>query len=190
MKTAIGYKLFRISKRYPGKLFPLYVNANIEIPIGEWIKATPGEILENGKVKSRLGPLRFRPGFHINDIAPYVSHIGQKVNGKITYMKPDTIWAEVEYCTDINYDKKAKLNGINISGKFNYIKADLDYVPANGFYHYKTSPVMTGQWIIAGEMRVIRVLNDQEVKAICDSVHSEYLPRKDKINLLEFGFTA
>ena len=25
MKTAIGYKLFRVSKKYPGKLFPLYV---------------------------------------------------------------------------------------------------------------------------------------------------------------------
>ena len=37
MKTAIGYKLFRVSKKYPGKLFPLYVNANTNIPIGEWI---------------------------------------------------------------------------------------------------------------------------------------------------------
>lgn len=35
MKTAIGYKLFRVSKKYPGKLFPLYVNANTNIPIGE-----------------------------------------------------------------------------------------------------------------------------------------------------------
>ena len=34
MKTAIGYKLFRVSKKYPGKLFPLYVNANTNIPIG------------------------------------------------------------------------------------------------------------------------------------------------------------
>lgn len=83
MKTAIGYKLFRVSKKYPGKLFPLYVNANTNIPIGEWISAEPGERLENGKVKSKLGPLRYRPGFHINDVAPYVSHIGQKVNGKI-----------------------------------------------------------------------------------------------------------
>lgn len=30
MKTAIGYKLFRVSKKYPGKLFPLYVNAKYE----------------------------------------------------------------------------------------------------------------------------------------------------------------
>lgn len=146
MKTAIGYKLFRVSKKYPGKLFPLYVNANTNIPIGEWISAEPGERLENGKVKSKLGPLRYRPGFHINDVAPYVSHnIGQKVNGKITYMRPDTVWAMVEYCIDHDYCEEAEANGISESGKFNYIKADLDYIPKHGFYRYKTSPVMTGE---------------------------------------------
>lgn len=50
MKTAIGYKLFRVSKKYPGKLFPLYVNANTNIPIGEWISAEPGERLENVQI--------------------------------------------------------------------------------------------------------------------------------------------
>ena len=35
MKTAIGYKLFRVSKCHPGKLFPLYVNTNTNIPLGE-----------------------------------------------------------------------------------------------------------------------------------------------------------
>lgn len=190
MKTAIGYKFFRVSKNYPGKLFPLYVNANTNIPIGEWISAEPGERLENGKVKSKLGPLRYRPGFHINDVAPYVSHIGQKVNGKITYMRPDTVWAMVEYCIDHDYCEEAEANGISESGKFNYIKADLDYIPKHGFYRYKTSPVMTGEWIIAGEMKVIKILSDQEVKEICDSCGSDYLPRKETINLSEFGFAA
>ena len=190
MKTAIGYKLFRVSKNYPGKLFPLYVNANTNIPIGEWISAEPGERLENGKVKSKLGPLRYRPGFHINDIAPYVSHIGQKVNGKITYMRPDTVWAEVEYQIDVDYCEEAKANGISKSGKFNYIKADLDYIPEHGFYRYKTSPAMTGEWIIAGEMKVIRVLSDQEVKEICNTAGSDYLPRRETIDLSELGFAA
>lgn len=75
MKTAIGYKLFRVSKKYPGKLFPLYVNANTNIPIGEWISAEPGERLENGKVKSKLGPLRYRPGFHIMECSSVCLHI-------------------------------------------------------------------------------------------------------------------
>lgn len=134
--------------------------------------------------------MRYRPGFHINDVAPYVSHIGQKVNGKITYMRPDTVWAMVEYCIDHDYCEEAEANGISESGKFNYIKADLDYIPKHGFYRYKTSPVMTGEWIIAGEMKVIKILSDQEVKEICDSCGSDYLPRKETINLSEFGFAA
>lgn len=43
MKTAKGYKLFRILKSQPGKLFPLYVYATEEIPIGEWLKAKEGQ---------------------------------------------------------------------------------------------------------------------------------------------------
>ena len=34
------------------------------------------------------------------------------------------------------------------------------------------------------------VLSDQEVKEICDSCGSDYLPRKETINLSEFGFAA
>ena len=86
--------------------------------------------------------------------------------------------------------EEAEANGISESGKFNYIKADLDYIPKHGFYRYKTSPVMTGEWIIAGEMKVIKILSDQEVKENCDSCGSDYLPRKETINLSEFGFAA
>lgn len=49
---AIGYKLFRTKN---GKLYPLYVLANKETPVGKWIEAECGEMSENGKVKSRLG---------------------------------------------------------------------------------------------------------------------------------------
>lgn len=190
MNTAIGYKLFRIKKTCPGELFPLYVNADHSIPIGEWMIATCGQRTSNGKVKSKLGPLKFRPGFHINDAVPYVSHIGKKENGKICYMRDDTVWAEVEYIIDINYCLEAHKNGIQKNGKFNPVKADLDHIPVNGFYRYKTSPNMTGEWIIAGNMRVIRVLSDREVKRICIKAGSEYLPRQQRLNLKEFGFAA
>ena len=105
-------------------------------------------------------------------------------------MRPDTVWAEVEYQIDVDYCEEAKANGISESGKFNYMKADLDYIPEHGFYRYKTSPVMTGEWIIAGEMKVIRVLDDQEVKEICETAGSDYLPRRETIDLSEFGFAA
>ena len=53
-----AYKLLRIRN---GKLYPLYVNTEEETPIGVWLKAKPGERTKNGKVKSKLGPLAFRP---------------------------------------------------------------------------------------------------------------------------------
>ena len=43
MSIEIGYKLFRVLKTQPGKIFPLYVKANQEIPIGKWIDAECGE---------------------------------------------------------------------------------------------------------------------------------------------------
>ena len=69
MNTNIGYKLFRVKKSCPGKLFPLFVLSNKEMPMNEWLIAETGEI-KDGKVKSKLGLLKFRPGFHINDKVP------------------------------------------------------------------------------------------------------------------------
>ena len=69
---AIGYKLFRIKKNEPGKLYPLYVFAEKEIPMNVWINAEEGPKNDNGKVKSKLGDLAYRPGWHINDKIPYV----------------------------------------------------------------------------------------------------------------------
>lgn len=61
---AIGYKLFRTKN---GKLYPLYVLTNKETPVGKWIEAECGEMSENGKVKSKLGELAYRAGWHLND---------------------------------------------------------------------------------------------------------------------------
>ena len=182
---AIGYKLFKI-KKGTGQLFPLYVNANESIPIGVWVDAKNGA-MKDGKVISKLGLLKYRPGWHINDNCPYVSHIGKKENGVIKYMHPDTVWAEVEYSDEIDYCEKAKAAGM-INGKLNHKKACLDYVPVNGFYRYKTSPTMTGEWIIAGKMRINRIMSDDEVEFLCLEAGYEPLGRLEKINLREYGF--
>lgn len=189
MSTRIGYKLFRILKSRPGELFPLYVNASESIPIGEWVKAKSGERTDEGKVKSKLGPLKFRPGFHINDNVPYVSHIGIKENGSIAYMRNNVIWCEVEYRTDIDYSSAARLNGIK-NGKLNPVKACLDYIPVNGYYKYKTSPMMNGEWIISGEIKVNRILSDDEVISLCKINNSPYLPRKFPLDICEYGFAV
>lgn len=81
-----AYKLLRVSKNHQGKIYPLFVNANHEIEMNEWIEAEYGEMNDKGKVKSKLGALCFRPGWHLSDI-PYAPHIGKKgENGQIEFM--------------------------------------------------------------------------------------------------------
>lgn len=165
MPDAIAYKLFRLKN---GRLYPLYVRTNVPVPIGVWLEAREGERLPNGKVKAKLGQgLKFRPGWHLSDV-PTATHIGVKENGKIVCRHPCQVWCEVEYHTENNYTAKALARGLNpITHNVVRKDCDLDYIPKNGFYRYKTSPNMLGEWIIAGEMRVRRVLTEDEVKAIC-----------------------
>ena len=189
MSSRIGYKLFRIKKSCPGKLFPLFVLSNNPFPIEEWIVAENGEMKE-GKVKSRLGLLKFRPGFHINDKVPYVNHIGMKTNGVITHMHNDTVWCEVEYHTDIDYNAIAKINGKSKNGNFNMRDACLSYIPKNGFYYYKTNPQMFDRWIISGEMKINRILDDEEVRKLCLNAGLKPLERKVVLNLKDYGFVC
>lgn len=183
---AIGYKLFKIKKSEKGKLFPLYVYANEELPMKKWLEAKDGEQRE-GKVVSKLGLLKYRPGFHINDKVPYVSHIGIKEDGVIKYMHPDTVWCEVEYTDNIDYSEQAKQNG-TIDGKLVPQKACLNSIPVDGYYRYKTNPNMTGEWIIAGGMKINRILSDGEVESICEANGCKALPRLESIDLLSYGF--
>lgn len=164
--SKIGYKLFRVKR---GRLFPLYVLSEKETPIGIWLEAEAGELQVNGKVKAKLGNgLCFRPGWHISSI-PLATHIGIKKNGVIVAQHPDTVWCEVEYSDEIDYQEKANKNGTNRHGKVIQTKAYLKEIPVNGFYRFKTNPNMFGEWIIAGAIKVIRVLSNEEVKQICEA---------------------
>lgn len=155
-----GFKLFRIKN---GVLYPLYVDANEAIPIGVWLKAKAGELAEDGKhVKSKLGDLAYRPGWHLNDDAPHVEHIYSCGKDGKKYMKKGTVWAEVEYRGE-NLQELADSMGKQPRDKC------LRYVP-NGYYHYKTSAQMRGSWVICGEMKVNRILSDEEVRELCAKV--------------------
>ena len=161
----IAYKLCRVKTSAPGKIFPLFVLANEELPIGVWLEAKCGERNNIGKVKSRLGPLAFRPGFHLSDI-PLAIHIGKKVDGVIKYMHDDNVWCECEYDDTINYQDEADGNGM-INGKFNPQRAFLKHIPEDGYYRFKTNPTMLGTWIITGRIKILRILTDEEVAEIC-----------------------
>lgn len=168
-----GYKLFRIKN---GNLYPLYVDANEIVPIGVWLDAKEGELAEDGKhVKSKLGALAYRPGWHLNDSAPYVDHIYKRNKNGIKCRRPNTVWAEVEYSDNINYQAEANAAG-TVNGVLHKRDAQLKHVPVDGYYRYKTSPNMFGEWIIAGAIKVDRILSETEVNNRCNEFGLTPLP--------------
>ncbi len=134
MKTEIAYKLFKIKN---GKLYPLYIYANEELEQGKWLQAKQGILADETHVKSKLGKLALRGGFHLANV-PCFAHIGKKQNGKLVMAK-DTVICECEYNANINYTDKVRENGINKSGKFIPAKAYMKEIPEDGFYFYKNN---------------------------------------------------
>lgn len=181
--SQVVYKLFRVNKKYPGQLFPLYVNADEPVPMNVWVEAKSGEKIGE-KVKSRLGPLAYRPGWHSSDY-PLATHIGVKdENGVIKYMHKDEVWCACEYSDNIDYQEQANENGHG-SKKKSYLKD----IPENGFYRYKTNPNQFGDWIISGKIKINRVLSDEEVASILEEHSLPVMPREGgNISLKDYGF--
>lgn len=179
-QTITAYKLFRTDPKKPGKLFPLFVNADKPVEMGKWIKAEIGPIVGT-KVKSKLGPLTLRPGWHSGDL-PIATHIGGKSSPTLNrpdYRPSNQVWAEVEIPADVNWQDEAHRRArITKSGKMDAKTAHItDQVPYGGHYKYKTNPNMTGEWVISGEMKVNRILTDEEVEAINRKFGVADLPR-------------
>ena len=188
--TVKAYKLFRVHPDHPGKLFPLFVDANTPVEMNKWVDAKEGEMKGN-KVKSKIGDLAYRPGWHAGDL-PIATHIGEKSDPKLT--APDRrpanhAWAEVEMPDDVDWQSEATKRGTNAQGKVVPVKAHItDQIPKGGHYRYKTNPNMTGNWLIGGSMKVNKVLSDAEVSRINKSAGMSDLPRAQPFKKKEFGF--
>lgn len=129
-----AYKLVR--KKADGNYYPLYVLSKEPFPVGEWIEAKCGELTKNGKVRSKLGELAYRPGFHLCEI-PHETHIGGKSKGSgtpVDYLPDDLVWVEVEFSNDISYQLAAEKAGRNKRGKVVPVKAYLKEIPKDGYY--------------------------------------------------------
>ena len=184
-KTIKAYKLFRTDPKKPGQLFPLFVDAKTPVPIGKWVAAKAGDPGKTeGRVKSTLGDLAYRPGWHAGDL-PIATHIGGKSDPRLKapdYRPDNQVWAEVEHPADVDWQSVA--NGrmqFTKDGRPKPATAHItDQVPLGGFYRYKTNPNMTGNWIISGGMKVNRILGDDEVQAINDAAGAADLPRLSK----------
>lgn len=165
-KTVSAYKLFR---QKDGELYPLFVNANQPVPMGRWLDAESGPLV-NGKVKSSLGPLAYRPGWHAGDL-PIATHIGGKSDPRINrpdYRPDNQVWAEISMPDDVDWQAEALARAQrNKAGVIIPRTAHItDQIPVGGHYRYKTNPNMTGDWLIGGSMKVNRVLPDEEVRDI------------------------
>jgi len=146
----VTYKLFRLKQ---GKLFPLYVNANEEVKTGKWLQSKPGELKDENHVKSRLGGLSLRSGWHSTYI-PFTDWIGKKMDDGSLARRKNEVWCECE------------VKGNEIETK---IKNGYKVIPKDSYYFFKTNSKQENPWIISDWIYVKRILKEEEVKEICKS---------------------
>lgn len=143
----ITYKLFKIKN---DKLYPLYVEAKREMQVGKWLKAQVGEKADDTHVKSALGSLALRPGFHSTTI-PFTDWIGKRMPDGTLAQKADTVWCECE----------VKGKEIKVTDRHG-----LRELP-KGWYFFKTNSKQEDPWIISNKIKINRILTHEEVKEIC-----------------------
>lgn len=136
--TRRAYKLFRIKS---GRLYPLFIDKGTATPVGVWLRAK--HVPTKGYAD--------RPGWHCG-VLPTAPHLLQK-NGKLA---KDRVWAEVEIGDDVDWQAFLPPKG----------NRGLKFVPEGGHYRVRVPRVMGMEWLIAGEIRVVRVLTADEVKQI------------------------
>ena len=142
------YKLFRMKE---GRLYPLFVETGREMKMGIWLEAGVGELVDPTHVKSKLGPLALRPGFHSTEV-PFVDWIGKKQGG-ILVQRKDTVWCECE------------VDGQQEHPSERYGKRTLP----EDWYYFRTKPNQPFPWIISNRIKIMRVLDHAEVEAVCQA---------------------
>ena len=153
---AKAYKLFKLKN---GELHPLYIHTKQVIPLGVHLAAGEGEKTPDGKVKSALGKLAYRPGWHLTEL-PLADHIGKKTDHGLIQRK-DSVWCEVEYDDTVDYNEEAR--AASTQKKYQCLKK----VPVDGYYWYSTNPRAKVRWLISGGINVTRILSNTEVAEIC-----------------------
>lgn len=145
-------------------MFPLFVECSREMPLGEWLDAGIGELADKTHVKSRLGPLALRPGFHSTEV-PFTDWIGKKEDGRLVQRK-DTVWCECE----VRGRKQSVTD-----------RHGLKVLPSD-WYYYRTNPSQLFPWIISNRIRIRRVLSHAEVEEICRAHGAKAQPMEGEHN--------
>lgn len=143
------------------------------------------ELLKRGLISSmdtkNIKCVARRPGWHAGD-SPIAPHIGGKTKGatKPDYRPDNHVWAEVEMPADKDWQTEADSRA-RISKKGEPVASTahiVDEIPFDGYYRYKTNSNMVGNWMISGQVKVIRVLSDKEVSNINKAAGVKDLPRR------------
>ena len=142
----VTYKLFRLKG---GKLYPLFVECSRQMPTGVWLDAGIGELADESHVRSRLGPLALRPGFHSTEV-PFTDWIGKRQGDRLVQRK-DTVWCECE------------VEGEQEQVSDRYGKRVLP----SDWYYFRTKPNQPFPWIISNQIKINRILSHAEVETIC-----------------------
>ena len=142
------YKLFRMKE---GRLYPLFVETGREMKMGIWLEACVGELVDPTHVKSKLGPLALRPGFHSTEV-PFTDWIGKRQGG-VLVQRQGTDWCECE------------VDGQQEHPSERYGKRTLP----EDWYYFRTKPNQLFPWIISNRIKIMRVLDHAEVEAVCQA---------------------
>ena len=145
----ITYKLCRIRD---GHLYPLYVNHNTELQIGQWLTASVGEIIDATHVKANGcgGKLSLRPGFH-STLVPFTDWIGKRGPDGTLWQRPATVWCECK----VDGHQQVVID-----------RYGLRTIPED-WYFFKSNVKQKDPWIISNRIFIRRILTHNEVKQIC-----------------------
>lgn len=117
--------------------------------MGVWLDAGIGELADETHVRSRLGPLALRPGFHSTEV-PFTDWIGKRQSGRLVQRK-GTVWCECE------------VEGKPEDVPDRYGKRTLP----SDWYYFRTKPDQPFPWIISNHIKINRILSHAEVEEIC-----------------------
>lgn len=149
-KTKLVYKLFDTQVSKPGKLIPLFIDRKTPLVVGPWYI---GKFVPTSGYKDR-------PGQHSGEV-PYAPHLMQKADHKT--MQPQRVWTMCEVPDDYNWNAVLKKHGTSQLE---------EVVPYGGWYYFSTTKLagVTAKWVIAGAVRVKKILTLEEA----DNINSQH----------------
>lgn len=156
--------------------------------------------LAEGSKAQKVTALAYRPGWHAGTL-PFFPQGGMRPpKGMNTSYKNihryNQVVFECELAADKDYTHEAEQQpkARNKDGSLNTKKADLQYLPENGYYYYATNPMTHGHpelglWAISGSLKINRALTQEECDDILKKQGMEPQPWEGgKMNLEDLGY--